>query len=349
MLALLRSYGLENTAKFRVTVDREKASSMGISAATIDQAFAIAWGSSYVNNFLDSDNRVKRVFVQGDAKWRMSPENLNDWYLRNAAGEMVPFSAFGTSSWTYGSPRLERYNGMPSIRIQGVAAPGYSTGEAMTAMEEIVRTLPEGIGSEWTGMSLQEKLSGSQAPILYLVSVIFVFLCLAALYESWAIPTSVILVVPVGVCGALIAALVRGLENDVFFQVALLTTVGLCAKNSILIVEFARHLVEQGKKPFDAAVEAAALRLRPILMTSMAFVLGITPLMFSRGAGAASQNSIGTSLIGGMMSSTILAIFLTPLFFYGVCLLIARVTRRKPQADDSNVLPPMTATLDAPS
>jgi multidrug efflux pump len=311
----VRPNGLEDTPKFKVNIDREKASALGLTAAVIDQAFSIAWGSAYVNKFLDMDNRIKSVYVQGDAKWRMTPENLNDWYLRNDAGDMVPFSAFGTGEWIYGSPKLERYQGVSAIQINGNPAPGYSTGQAMDAMEAIIQELPEGIGYSWTGISYQERQSASQAPILYAVSVLFVFLCLAALYESWSIPMSVIMVVPLGILGALAAALLRGLENDVFFQVSLLTTVGLSAKNAILIVEFARDLEKQGRSVVDAAVEAARLRLRPILMTSLAFMLGVLPLVFSSGAGAASQEAIGTGVIGGMLASTFLAIFMTPVFY----------------------------------
>ncbi|ASK96807.1 efflux RND transporter permease subunit [Xanthomonas campestris pv. merremiae] len=314
-LEQVRANGLSDTPKFKVNVDREKASALGLTAAGIDQAFAIAWGSAYVNNFLDLDNRIKRVFVQADAKWRMNPENMNDWFLRNSAGDMVPFSAFGSGQWTYGSPKLERYNGIASLQIQGNAATGTSTGEAMDTMEALIGELPDGIGYEWTGMSYQERESGSQAIFLYAVSILVVFLCLAALYESWAIPISVILVVPLGIVGALTAATLAGLENDVFFQVALLTTVGLSAKNAILIVEFARELETQGTEMVAAAIEAARMRLRPILMTSMAFILGVLPLVFSNGAGSASQHAIGTAVIGGMLTATFLAIFMTPMFF----------------------------------
>jgi hydrophobe/amphiphile efflux-1 (HAE1) family protein len=311
----VRANGLDDTPKYKVSVDREKASALGLTAAGIDQAFAIAWGSAYVNNFLDMDNRIKRVFVQADAKWRMNPENMDDWHLRNSEGSMVPFSAFGSGQWTYGSPRLERYNGVASMQIQGSAADGMSSGDAMAIMEQLVSELPGGIGLEWTGMSYEEKQAGSQAMFLYVISILVVFLCLAALYESWAIPLSVILVVPLGVLGALTATTLAGLQNDVFFQVALLTTVGLSAKNAILIVEFARELEQQGMGVVEAAVEAARMRLRPILMTSLAFILGVLPLVFSTGAGSASQFAIGTAVIGGMLSATFLAIFMIPMFY----------------------------------
>src|ERR1700675_4371234 len=314
-LAQVRPNGLNDTPQFKVNVDREKANALGLSPATIDNVFSIAWASSYVNNFLDVDNRIKKVYVQGDAQVRMSPEDLNKWYVLNNAGTMVPFGAFGTGEWIYGSPKLERYNGISAVEIQGAAAPGKSTGQAMQAIEAIAAKLPAGIGYEWTGLSLQERQSGSQAPILYGISILVVFLCLAALYESWSIPFSVIMVVPLGILGALLAATLRGLENDVFFQVGLLTTVGLSAKNAILIVEFARELRTQGMGTVEAAMEAARLRLRPILMTSMAFILGVLPLAISNGAGSASQHAIGTGVIGGMLTATFLAIFMIPMFF----------------------------------
>ncbi|WP_053567513.1 efflux RND transporter permease subunit [Caballeronia cordobensis] len=314
-LAQVRPNGLNDTPQFKVNIDREKANALGVSVSDIDQTFSIAWASQYVNNFLDVDNRIKKVYVQGDARFRMNPEDLEKWYVRNGAGTMVPFGAFATGNWIYGSPKLERYNGISAVEIQGAAAPGKSTGQAMSAMEAIAAKLPAGIGYEWTGLSYQERQSGSQAPILYGISILVVFLCLAALYESWSIPFSVIMVVPLGVLGALLAATLRGLENDVFFQVGLLTTVGLSAKNAILIVEFARELRMQGMSTVEAAMEAARLRLRPILMTSLAFILGVLPLAISNGAGSASQHAIGTGVIGGMLTATFLAIFMIPMFF----------------------------------
>ncbi len=314
-VAQVRPNGLNDTPQFKVDIDREKAKALGVDPATIDQTFSIAWGSAYVNNFLDVDNRIKKVYIQGDAKFRMNPDNLNDWYVRNSTGGMVPFGAFGTGHWIYGSPKLERYNGISAVEIQGAAGPGKSTGQAMIAIEAMAAKLPAGIGYEWTGLSLQERQSGSQAPILYGISILVVFLCLAALYESWSIPFSVIMVVPLGILGALLAATLRGLENDVFFQVGLLTTVGLSAKNAILIVEFARDLRQQGMGTVEAAVEAARQRLRPILMTSLAFILGVLPLAISNAAGSASQHAIGTGVIGGMLTATFLAIFMIPMFF----------------------------------
>jgi hydrophobe/amphiphile efflux-1 (HAE1) family protein len=327
----VRPNGLNDTPKFKVNIDREKASALGLTAEGIDEAFSVAWGSAYVNKFLDLDNRIKSVYVQADAKWRMSPENLNDWFIRNSSGDMVPFSTFGSGEWIHGSPQLERYQGVPAIQINGNGAEGYSTGQAMDAMEEVLKDLPAGISYAWTGISVQERQSASQAPLMYAISIVFVFLCLAALYESWSIPISVIMVVPLGIFGALAAALMRGLENDVFFQVSLLTTVGLSAKNAILIVEFARDLHAQGKGVVEAAIESARQRLRPILMTSLAFILGVLPLVFSTGAGSASQNAIGTGVIGGMLASTFLAIFLTPVFF----VLVSKWSTRKHPKEDS--------------
>jgi len=315
VLALVRANGLNDTPQFDVSIDREKAAAQGVSLATIDQTFSIAWASQYVNNFLDTDGRIKKVFVQADASYRMNPEDLNLFYVRNAQNNMVPFSTFASGKWSFGSPKLERYNGISSIEIQGQAARGKSSGDAMLEMERLIKKLPPGIGYEWTGLSYQEKASGSQAPLLYTISILVVFLSLAALYESWSIPFSVLLVVPLGVLGALLATTVRGLENDVYFQVGLLTTVGLSAKNAILIVEFAKDLQHQGKSAYEAAVEAARMRLRPILMTSMAFILGVLPLAISAGAGSASQHAIGTGVIGGMLTATFLAIFLIPMFF----------------------------------
>ena len=315
-LALVRPNGLNDTPQFKVDIDREKAQALGVSPQAIDQTFSVAWASQYVNNFLDTDNRIKKVYVMADAPFRMTPEDMGDWYVRNASGTMVPFNSFASGHWTFGSPKLERYNGVSSMEIQGAAAPGKSTGQAMQAMQKIAAKLPAGVGYSWTGLSYQEIQSGSQAPILYGVSILVVFLCLAALYESWSIPFSVIMVVPLGVIGALLAATLRGLENDVFFQVGLLTTVGLSAKNAILIVEFARELQHsEGMGPVEAAMEAARLRLRPILMTSLAFILGVLPLAISNGAGSASQHAIGTGVIGGMLTATFLAIFFIPMFF----------------------------------
>jgi hydrophobe/amphiphile efflux-1 (HAE1) family protein len=315
-LAQVRANGLDDTPTFRIDVDREKASVLGVSLTDVDQTFSISWGSRFVNNFLDTDNRIKKVYVQADAPFRMNPEDLDNLHVRNSQGTMVPFSSFATGSWTYGPPKLERYNGIAAMEIIGQAAPGNSTGQAMAAMESLAKQLPAGVGFEWTGISLQQQQAGSQAPLFYALSVLVVFLSLAALYESGSIPVSVILVVPIGVLGALAAATLFGMTNGVYFQVALLTTIGLAAKNAILIVEFARELHAEGRSALDAATHAAAMRLRPIVMTSMAFVLGVLPLAIASGAGSASQNAIGVAVIGGMLTATFLAPFLVPMFFY---------------------------------
>ncbi|ENL8727023.1 efflux RND transporter permease subunit [Citrobacter amalonaticus] len=315
LLVRVRPNGLEDTPQFKLDVDQEKAQALGIALSDINETISASLGGSYVNDFIDR-GRVKKVYVQADAKFRMLPEDINNLYVRSANGEMVPFSAFSSARWVYGSPRLERFNGMPSMELLGEAAPGRSTGEAMAMMESLASKLPNGIGHDWTGMSYQERLSGNQAPALYAISLIVVFLCLAALYESWSIPFSVMLVVPLGVVGALLAASLRGLNNDVYFQVGLLTTIGLSAKNAILIVEFAKDLMEkEGRGLIEATLEAARMRLRPILMTSLAFILGVMPLVISRGAGSGAQHAVGTGVMGGMLTATLLAIFFVPVFF----------------------------------
>ncbi len=322
-IAVLRPNGMEDTPQFQIDIDQAKAGAHGLTMADVNDALSTALGGTYVNDFIDR-GRVKKVYLQGDAPFRMMPEDINDWHVRNTQGNMVPFSAFASSRWTYGSPRLERYNGLPAVELLGSAAPGRSTGEAMQAIEEMAAKLPTGVGIEWTGLSYQERMSGSQAPALYAISILVVFLCLAALYESWSVPTAVILVVPLGIIGALVATLGRGMNNDVFFQVGLLTTIGLAAKNAILIVEFAMHLVKEGKPLLEATVEAARLRLRPILMTSLAFVLGVLPMAISTGAGSGSQRAIGTGVIGGMLSGTVLAVYFVPVFFVMVYKLATR-------------------------
>jgi len=323
VLMAVRPNGMDDTPQLQVDIDYAKAGALGLAVADINSVLSAAWGGSYVNDFIDK-GRVKKVYMMGEPSARMLPADLYKWYVRNNKGEMVPFSAFANAKWAYGSPRLERYNGFPSVEILGQPAPGRSSGEAMAAAEAIVAQLPAGIGYEWTGLSYQERLSGSQAPALYALSVLVVFLCLAALYESWSVPFAVMLVVPLGVIGALTAAMLRGLSNDVYFQVGLLTTMGLAAKNAILIVEFAKSLHEQGMRLIEATLEAARLRLRPILMTSFAFILGVLPLAIATGAGSASQNDIGTGVMGGMISATILGVLFVPLFF----VLITRLSRR---------------------
>ncbi|MDB6025910.1 MAG: acrB [Verrucomicrobiales bacterium] len=309
-----RVQGLEDAAQLKIDVDEGKASALGVALGDINSTMQTSFGSAYVNNFING-NRVQRVIVQLDAPFRMSPDDVKNIYVRNRTGSMVPLSAFTTVRWVYGSPQLQNYNGFPSYEIVGAAAPGKSTGDAMIEMEKMINQLPAGIGFEWTGQSYEERLSGSQAPTLYAISLLVVFLCLAALYESWSIPLSVILVVPLGVLGALLAASLRGLPNDVYFKVGLLTTVGLATKNAILIIEYAKDLQAEGRGLIEATLEAVHLRLRPILMTSFAFILGVMPLVISTGAGSASRNAIGTGVAGGMLAATAIGIFMIPVFY----------------------------------
>ncbi|MEA7609191.1 efflux RND transporter permease subunit, partial [Salmonella enterica subsp. enterica serovar Virginia] len=313
-LTRVRHNGLDDSPQLQIDIDQRKAQALGVSIDDINDTLQTAWGSSYVNDFMDR-GRVKKVYVQAAAKYRMLPDDINLWYVRNKDGGMVPFSAFATSRWETGSPRLERYNGYSAVEIVGEAAPGVSTGTAMDVMESLVHQLPGGFGLEWTAMSYQERLSGAQAPALYAISLLVVFLCLAALYESWSVPFSVMLVVPLGVIGALLATWMRGLENDVYFQVGLLTVIGLSAKNAILIVEFANEMNQKGHALLDATLYASRQRLRPILMTSLAFIFGVLPMATSTGAGSGSQHAVGTGVMGGMISATVLAIFFVPLFF----------------------------------
>ncbi|MBQ4833720.1 efflux RND transporter permease subunit [Pseudoalteromonas sp. MMG010] len=310
----VRPNGQEDKPELQLDVDLAKAAALGVSQSSINSTLATAWGSSYVNDFIDR-GRVKKVYLQGIAKSRMVPEDLNKWYVRNDQGNMVPFSAFASSYWTYGSPRLERYNGFSAMEIQGSAAPGYSTGEAMDEIERLVKQLPTGISSEWTAISYQERSSSGQAPLLYGLSLLFVFLCLAALYESWSVPVAVMMIVPLGIFGASVAALFGGLSNDIYLQVGLLTTIGLASKNAILIVEFAIHKMDEGLSLVDAAVAAVRLRLRPILMTSLAFICGVLPLAIASSAGSGAQNALGISIIGGTLASSILVVVFVPVFF----------------------------------
>ena len=313
-LKQVRPQGLADAAQMKIELDQDKASAFGVSLAEINTTMQTAFGSSYVNNFVNGP-RVQRVIVQLDAPFRMTPEDIGKVYVRNKTGGMVPLSSFTHTEWTFGSPQLQRYNGIPAVNIVGAAAPGLSSGDAMLAMEKMAAQLPPGIGYSWSGQSLEERISGNQAPLLYAISLLIVFLCLAALYESWTIPVAVILVVPLGILGALAAVSLRELPNDVYFKVGLLTTVGLSTKNAILIIEFALELQRQGKGLLEAILSSVKLRLRPILMTSMAFVLGVLPLVVSTGPGSASQNAIGTGVAGGMITGTFLAIFLVPVFF----------------------------------
>ncbi len=325
VLTRVRPNGMEDTPEYNVDIDYEKAMALGITVKDINTTLSTAWGSNYVNDFVH-DGRIKKVYLQADAPFRMYPEDIEDWYVRNHSGEMVPFSTFTTGHWSFGSPQLERFNGNPAVEIMGEANAGKSSGDAMAAIDQLVAKLPAGIGYEWTGASYQEQQSGSQAPALYAISILVVFLCLAALYESWSVPFSVMMAVPLGVLGALAAAFLRGMENDVYFQVGLLTTIGLSAKNAILIVEFAKSLHDDGMELIAATIEACRMRLRPILMTSFAFMLGVFPLVISTGAGANSRHAIGTGVFGGMLSATLLAVVFIPLFF----VVVMRLFRKKP-------------------
>lgn len=321
----VRPNGQEDTPQFQVEIDQAQAGALGVSIADINSTMGMAWGGSYINDFIDR-GRVKKVYVQGEAHSRMMPEDLNQWYVRNKQGEMVPFSAFATGKWTYGSPRLERYNGIAAMNIQGSPAPGVSSGDAMIAMEKIIAQLPEkglsGFDYEWTGLSLEERDSGAQAPFLYALSLLIVFLVLAALYESWSVPFSVLLVVPLGIIGSIALTFIgrnlfgdMNLSNNIYFQVAIIAVIGLSAKNAILIVEFAKELQEKGEELYEATLHAARMRLRPIIMTTLAFGFGVLPLALSTGAGAGSQHSVGYGVLGGVISSTILGIFFIPVFF----------------------------------
>src|SRR5581483_2282268 len=329
-IGMLRPNGLDDEPQYQLDIDWERASALGIPVTAISNSLAAGWGSSYINQFIDR-GRVKKVFIQGEASTRMLPQDLDRWYVRNSTGQMIPFSAFSSAHWSYGSPKLERYNGSASLEFLGAPAPGRSSGEALTAMEKLATQLPKGVGYDWTGLSYEERLSGSQAPLLYILSLTVVFLCLAALYESWSIPVAVLLVVPLGIIGTVLATSLRGLGNDVFFQVGLLTTVGLASKNAILIVEFAKENHDRGMDLIEATVTAARQRLRPILMTSLAFILGVLPLAIATGAGAGGRTAIGTGVIGGMLTATILAVFLVPVFFVTVRRLFPERNRETPQ------------------
>ena len=329
----VRPNGQEDAPMYQINIDQSKIRALGIDIQSVNQVLSTAWGSSYVNDFIDR-GRVKKVFIQGDAKFRMKPGDLDTWYVRNNKGEMVPFSAFATGEWQYASPRLERFNATPAVNIQGSVVTGYSTGQAMLDIEAMVKKLPPGFGVEWNGLSYEERLSGNQAPMLYTLSILVVFLVLAALYESWSVPFAVVLVVPLGVIGALLAMNGRGMPNDVFFQVGLLTTVGLATKNAILIVEFAKEYYEKGAGLVEATLHAVRVRLRPIIMTSLAFGLGVVPLAISTGVGSGGKNAIGTAVLGGMLSSTFLGIFFIPIFFVVVERIFSR-GKDKSTTDDT--------------
>lgn len=314
LLMGVRPNGLNDVAQYKIDINYEKATALGVSIADINQTLQTAWGSSYVNDFIDK-GRIKKVFLQADAPYRMMPSDVDRWYVKNKKGEMVPFSSFSSARWSYGSPKLERFGGVPSVNIQGGAIPGVSSGVAMQQIENIAQSLPKGIDYAWSGISYEEKVSGSQTLILYLLSLLVVFLSLAALYESWLIPFSVIMVVPFGILGAVIFSIMGGLSNDIYFQVGLLTTIGLSAKNAILVVEFAEHLHKQGVEVVEATIKATKQRFRPIIMTSMAFILGITPLATASGAGSASQKAIGIGVMGGMFFATFIATLFVPMFY----------------------------------
>lgn len=326
-LSDVRSNGLDDVPQFSIDIDSEKAAALGISLDEINRTLQIAWGSSYVNDFIDRD-RVKRVYLQADSPFRMMPENLSDWHVRNDKGEMVSFSAFSSTSWKNGSPKLERFNGKSSLNILGQPASGISSGEAMDEIEKLVGELGDGYSVSWYGISYEEKQSGSESTKLYLLSLLIVFLSLAALYESWTVPLAVMMVVPLGLLGAVTAAFMFNMPNDVFLQVALLTTVGLAAKNAILIVEFAKHLREQGHDLLEAVSLSAKQRFRPIIMTSLAFTMGVVPLAIATGAGSESQNAIGIAVIGGMVGATFLAIFFVPMFYVITETITARITKK---------------------
>jgi multidrug efflux pump len=313
-LANVRPAGVEDAPQFRLDINSQKAISLGLTMSDVNDTLQVAWGGRYIDDFLDR-GRVKHVIIQADAPFRMSPEDFNHWYVRNKAGSMVPVASFASSHWEYGPPRLERFNGTSAVEINGQAAPGISSGEAMKQIEKLVGQLPPGYSVDWTGESYQERAAGSQTPALYTLSIIVVFLCLAALYESWSIPAAILLAAPLGIIGAVLATTVRGLERDIYFQVAMLTTIGLTSKNAILIVEFAKEYVEAGTNVIDATLHAVRDRLRPILMTSLAFGLGVFPLAMATGAGAGAQRAIGTGVFGGMLAGTFLGIFFIPLFF----------------------------------
>jgi multidrug efflux pump len=340
LLANVRPNGQDDTPQLRVDVDTAKAAAFDLQIADVNSTLSTAWGGSYVDDFIDR-GRVKRVYVQADAPYRMKPEDFRLWSVRNGEGQMVPMSVFASSHWSYGSPRLERYNGVPAMEIQGEAAQGVSTGEAMREIERIVAALPQGIGIEWTAASYQERQAGAQTPMLYGLSLLIVFLCLAALYESWSIPTAVMLVAPLGILGAALATTLRGMERDVYFQVAMLTTVGLTSKNAILIIEFAKSNVERGMELIDAIMAAIRIRLRPILMTSLAFGFGVLPLAIASGAGSGAQRAIGTGVLGGMIVGTSLGVLFVPLFFVVVERLLVR---KKPHAEALGSATPQAAT-----
>ena len=328
-MAQVRFSGLEDTPQLKVYIDDDALTAFQIAPASANSTLSIAWGGLYVNDFVDR-GRVKRVYVQGDAPYRAKPADLGQWFVRSANGEMAPFSAFASTRWTQGPVRLDRFNGIAAQQLQGSGAPGVSSGDAMTIMEENVGKLEGNFTPAWSGLSYQERAASSQSGLLSAASIFFLFLCLAALYESWSVPVAVLLVIPLGIVGAVLAVTLRGFDNDIYFQVALLTTIGLSAKNAILIVEFAEFAMARGASAIDAALEGARLRLRPIIMTSVAFIAGVIPLAFADGAGANGRQAIGTGVMGGMISATVLAIFLVPVFFVVVKGWVDRRKNKRP-------------------
>jgi multidrug efflux pump len=330
-LVAVRPNGQDDSPQFKLDIDDVRAGAQGVSLTDINSVLTTAWGSTYVNDFIQN-GRVKKVYLQADSRYRMLPEDINSWYVRNNRGEMVPFSAFSSSHWQYGSPRLERYNGIPSVEILGQAAPGVSTGEAMAEMEQMAAKLPPGIGYEWTGLSYEEKKAGAQAPALYAISLLVVFLAVAALYESWTIPFVNLLMLPLGLVGAVTAVTLRGLPDDIYLQIGLLTTVGLSTKNAILIIQFIKDQLHQGQELVEATLAAVKIRLRPVIMTSLAFFFGTLPLALTRGAGAGAQNAIGTAVTGGLLSATFIDLLFIPFFFVLVTRFFARRKAHQPVA-----------------
>jgi HAE1 family hydrophobic/amphiphilic exporter-1 len=339
-LSRVRPNGMDDVPQYKIDIDWDKSGALGVPVSAVQNTISAAFGSAYVNDFIQG-GRVKRVYVQADAPYRMLPGDLANFYVRNNAGKMVPINALASGQWFYDSPQLERFNGFPALNFQGEPAPGGSSGEAMKAMEELTAKLPKGIGHEWTGLSYQERMASQQTGILYAFSILAIFLVLAALYESWTIPISILLALPLGVVGGVMATTWRNLPNDVYFQIGLLTVLGLTTKNAILIVQFAKIRVEQGMGLTEATLEGAKLRLRPIVMTSLAFGFGVLPLAIATGAGAGAQKAIGTSVLGGMITATFLAIFFIPLFFVTVSRLFGSKIKRQPGAPglDAAILP----------
>jgi multidrug efflux pump len=338
-LVAVRPNGQDDSPQFKLDIDDVRAGAQGVALTDINSILSTAWGGSYVNDFIQN-GRIKKVYLQSDPRYRMLPQDISNWYVSNKKGEMVPFSAFATAHWQYGSPRLERYNGIPSVEILGQAAPGVSTGEAMSEVEKMAAQLPTGIGYEWTGLSYEEQHAGAQAPALYAISLLVVFLSVAALYESWTIPFVNLLMLPLGLVGAVTAVTLRGLPNDVYLQIGLLTTVGLSTKNAILIIQFIKEQLRQGHELVEATLAAIKIRLRPVIMTSLAFFFGTLPLALTMGAGAAAQNAIGTAVTGGLLSATFIDLLFIPFFFVLISRLFGKKAKQLPaQSSASEHIP----------